>query len=79
MQDQVFTDGEIIEHKGVTLECSSVSYQEDEEGNRHSFVYTFRTHEEMEAEREAARPETGEEVPQDERSDQLKAKEDGEA
>jgi len=78
MSDQLFNDGEVIEFKGVELECTAVSYQENEEGVRHSYGYTFRPKAEVDAEREAALPEP-EEVPQDQKSEQLQNEEAKEA
>ena len=55
MSNQLFEDGKVIEVNGVELECTGVTYQENEAGERHTFGYTFRVKAELDAEREAAR------------------------
>lgn len=50
MADQLFTDGDTIEHEGNKLECVLVQYRE-RDGVRENFVYGFRLHSELEAER----------------------------
>lgn len=54
MANQLFTDGDVHELGGETLECVSVSYRE-EDGEKSGFVYSFRLKSELDAEREAAR------------------------
>ena len=53
MQEQFYTDGDVRELDGKQFECVGVSYQEDENGERHSFVYSFRLKSEVDVEREA--------------------------
>jgi arginyl-tRNA--protein-N-Asp/Glu arginylyltransferase len=50
MNEQLFTDGDVVELKGVKLECSFVSYQEID-GQKMNFTYSFRPHEDMERQR----------------------------
>lgn len=52
MSNQLFEDGKVITVDGVELECTAVSYQETD-GEKHTFGYTFRPKNEVDAEREA--------------------------
>lgn len=49
---QLFEDGKVVTVDGVELECVGVSYQETD-GERHTFGYTFRPKEDVDAERKA--------------------------
>jgi len=55
MSSQLFADGKVINVDGVELECVAVSYQENLEGEKQNFGYTFRVKSELDDEREAAR------------------------
>lgn len=54
MSNQLFKDGDTIEHDGEKLECVLVQYRE-RDGKKENFVYGFRLQSEVEAEREEAR------------------------
>lgn len=54
MSNQLFTDGDTIEVNGEKLECVLVQYRE-RDGEKENFVYGFRSHSEVEAEREETR------------------------
>lgn len=54
MAEQLFTDGDVHEVNGQTLECVATSYQETD-GERSNFVYHFRLKSDLDAEREAAK------------------------
>lgn len=54
MSNQLIEDGKIIEINGSQFECVAVSYAEDSEGVKTGFYYSFRLHEEVETERQAA-------------------------
>lgn len=55
MSNQIFTDGDVKNIDGQEFECTAVTYQEDAEGERSQFGYTFRLKAELDAEREAER------------------------
>lgn len=55
MSNQLFSDGKVIVVDGVELECVAVTYQENEEGERHSYGYGFVEKAELDAKREAER------------------------
>lgn len=54
MANQLFTDGDVHQINGETLECVAVAYTEVD-GVKENFAYTFRLKSEVDAEREAAR------------------------
>lgn len=54
MSNQLFTDGDVKNIDGQEFECTAVTYQENAEGERSQFGYTFRLKAELDAEREAA-------------------------
>lgn len=55
MTNQLYDIEDVINVNGTELECTGVTYQETEEGERHSYGYTFRLKSELDAEREEAR------------------------
>lgn len=52
MSNQLFIDGDTIEAKGETFECTAVSYSEVD-GEKQNFSYAFRLQSEVDAERQA--------------------------
>ena len=54
MSEQLLTDGDVIEVRGVELECVMVSYRE-RDGRREMYTYAFRPRADMDAEREEQR------------------------
>lgn len=54
MAEQTVEDGAILTtESGVQLQCVAVRYQEDADGNRSKHEYTFRTVDDLNAERKA--------------------------
>lgn len=61
MAEQLYDIETVINVNGTELECTGVTYQEGENGDRHSFRYTFGLKSELDAEREARKEEAEEE------------------
>lgn len=56
MAEQIIEDGAVVTtESGERLVCTGVTYQEDAEGNRHSYSYHFRSKADLDAEAKAER------------------------